>query len=76
MWGSFFLSQILCGLTYRQRVPYGVKQTEMYIKAKRQARAAARNARKMKESKGVLMEGRKCLLMSLQQNSGISWWAL
>lgn len=28
----------------------------------------------MKESKGVLMEGRKCLLMSLQQNSGVSWF--
>ena len=28
----------------------------------------------MQESKGVLMEGRKCLLMSLQQNSGISWY--
>ncbi|CDJ36124.1 LOW QUALITY PROTEIN: uncharacterized protein EMH_0063520 [Eimeria mitis] len=74
MWGAFFLSQVLRGVTYRQRIPYGVKQTEAYKKAKRQARAAARNARKMKESKGVLMEGRKCLMMSLQQNTGISWF--
>ncbi|OEH77845.1 hypothetical protein cyc_05051 [Cyclospora cayetanensis] len=73
MWGALRLSQVLQAISYRQRVPYGVKQTEAYKKAKQQARAAARNARKMKESKGILLEGRKSLMMSLQQNTGISW---
>ncbi|XP_026194085.1 uncharacterized protein LOC34621475 [Cyclospora cayetanensis] len=74
MWGALRLSQVLQAISYRQRVPYGVKQTEAYKKAKQQARAAARNARKMKESKGILLEGRKSLMMSLQQNTGISWY--
>ncbi|CDJ44282.1 hypothetical protein, conserved [Eimeria tenella] len=28
----------------------------------------------MKEAKGVLLEGRKSLYMSLQQNTGVSWF--
>ena len=28
----------------------------------------------MQESKGILVEGRKSLYMSLQQNTGISWY--
>ncbi|KAL8425081.1 hypothetical protein Efla_001470 [Eimeria flavescens] len=74
MWGDLCLSRASLAITYRQRIPYGVKQTEAYKKAKQQVRAAARNARKMKESKGILVEGRKSLYMSLQQNTGISWY--
>lgn len=74
MCGLLILTRFALGVTYRQRVPYGIKQTEAYRKAKQQARAAARSARKMRESKGLLLEGRKSLFMSLQQNTGISWF--
>ncbi|KAL8274692.1 hypothetical protein Esti_001407 [Eimeria stiedai] len=71
MSGALHLTRAVLAITYRQRVPYG---TEAYKKAKQQTRAAACNARKMKEAKGILVEGRKSLYMSLQQNTGISWY--
>ncbi|EPR57094.1 hypothetical protein TGPRC2_267340 [Toxoplasma gondii TgCatPRC2] len=70
-----FLSRWLSAITYKMRVPYGVKQSDQYRQAKKQTKLAAKNARKMKESKGLLLEGKKtALCMNLMQNTGIAWY--
>ncbi|PFH36845.1 hypothetical protein BESB_050370 [Besnoitia besnoiti] len=70
-----FRSNWLSAITYKMRVPYGVKQSDTYRQAKKQTKLASKNARKMKESKGLLLEGKKSsMYMNMMQNTGIAWY--
>ncbi|CDR95511.1 hypothetical protein, conserved [Babesia bigemina] len=72
----------MLALTYRlmaakrfvPMVPYGVKISRSYRESKRQQRIAMETARKQREMKGMLLDTRKTLLMSLRDNTGINWY--
>ncbi|SCP04060.1 conserved Plasmodium protein, unknown function [Plasmodium ovale] len=58
----------------REKIPYGVKQSQNYKDAKKQERLSVEASRKLKESRGMLLEGKKNLFMCLRQNSHINWY--
>eukprot|EP00386_Alphamonas_edax_P003157 GDKI01009694.1.p2 GENE.GDKI01009694.1~~GDKI01009694.1.p2 ORF type:complete len:110 (-),score=11.55 GDKI01009694.1:157-486(-) len=70
----FFLSRLMRGLVYREQVPYGVKKSKAYRDARKQERRALEAARRLSEAKGMILEGKKNLYMSLMENTGISWY--
>ncbi|SBS82825.1 conserved Plasmodium protein, unknown function [Plasmodium ovale curtisi] len=47
----------------REKIPYGVKQSQNYKDAKKQERLSVEASRKLKESRGMLLEGKKNLFM-------------
>ncbi|KAK1940305.1 hypothetical protein X943_001797 [Babesia divergens] len=59
---------------YVQVVPYGVKISRSYRESKLQQRLAMEAARKQREMKGIILDSRKTLLMSLRDNTGINWY--
>lgn len=59
---------------YVQIVPYGVKISRSYRESKHQQRVAMEAARKQREMKGMILDSRKTLLMSLRDNTGINWY--
>ncbi|CDU19256.1 hypothetical protein YYC_04202 [Plasmodium yoelii 17X] len=58
----------------KEKIPYGVKQSQNYKDAKKQERLSLEANRKLKESRGMLLEGKKNLFMCLRQNSDINWY--
>lgn len=59
---------------YVQVVPYGVKISRSYRESKKQQRLEMESARKQREMKGMILDSRKTLLMSLRDNTGINWY--
>ncbi|ORM40563.1 uncharacterized protein BXIN_2120 [Babesia sp. Xinjiang] len=59
---------------YVPMIPYGVKISRSYRESKLQQRLAMEAARKQREMKGMLLDTRKTLLMSLRDNSDINWY--
>ncbi|CAG9478761.1 conserved Plasmodium protein, unknown function [Plasmodium vivax] len=58
----------------KDKIPYGVKQSQSYKDAKKQERLSLEANRKLKETRGMLLDGKKNLFMSLRQNSDINWY--
>ncbi|EDO05308.1 hypothetical protein BBOV_I002260 [Babesia bovis T2Bo] len=59
---------------YVPLVPYGVKISRSYRQSKLQQRLAMEASRKQREMKGMLLDTRKTLMMSLRDNTGINWY--
>ncbi|KYN99453.1 hypothetical protein PGSY75_1007600 [Plasmodium gaboni] len=70
----FLLCRINLAKKIKEKIPYGVKQSQNYKDAKKQERLALEANRKLKESRGMLLDGKKNLFMSLRQNSDINWY--
>ncbi|SBT79144.1 conserved Plasmodium protein, unknown function [Plasmodium malariae] len=70
----FSLGRIRFVKKVREKIPYGVKQSQSYKDAKKQERLSVEASRKLKESRGMLLDERKSLFMSLRRNSDINWY--
>ncbi|UKJ89136.2 hypothetical protein MACJ_002383 [Theileria orientalis] len=64
---------LLFAKKYVPLVPYGIKNSKNYKEAKLQQRLSLENARKQREAKGLILDSRKTLMMSLRDNTGINW---
>ncbi|GFE55781.1 hypothetical protein BaOVIS_031850 [Babesia ovis] len=70
-----FMGQVrLAAKKYVSMVPYGVKISRSYRESKLQQRLAMEAARKQREIKGMLLDTKKTMMMSLRDNSGINWY--
>ncbi|EAN30840.1 hypothetical protein TpMuguga_03g00105 [Theileria parva strain Muguga] len=67
---SNFLSAIK---KYVPLIPYGIKNSKNYKESKRQQRISMESMRRQRELKGLILDSRKTLMMSLRDNTGISW---
>ncbi|VWU48381.1 conserved protein, unknown function [Hepatocystis sp. ex Piliocolobus tephrosceles] len=66
--------RILLYKKIKEKIPYGVKQSQQYKDAKKQERLAVEANRKLRETRGMLLEEKKSLFMSLKQNTDINWY--
>ncbi|KAK2197522.1 hypothetical protein BdWA1_000524 [Babesia duncani] len=64
---------LLAPKRYVPVIPYGVKNSRHYKESKRQQRIAMEEARKQREMKGMILDSKKTLMLSLRDNSGINW---
>ncbi|CRG94133.1 conserved Plasmodium protein, unknown function [Plasmodium gallinaceum] len=69
-----FICRINLSKKIKEKIPYGVKQSQNYKDAKKQERISLEGARKLKESRGMILEGKKSLFMCLRQNTDINWY--
>lgn len=70
----FFSSFLMAAKKFAPMVPYGVKRSKNYKSTRLQQRLALESARKQKEMKGMILDSRKTLFMSLRDNTGINWY--
>ncbi|CEL95421.1 unnamed protein product [Vitrella brassicaformis CCMP3155] len=69
-----FLSRILNGIVFKEKIPYGIKRSRAYRDARKAERRAKWHAIKQEEQRNFVISGRKSLYMSLMRNTGLGWY--